>query len=70
MSDKCENIDTDKKPKRTRAKKQPPSKEEVLREIDETLVSLDKLVAELKDDQQKIPPNLFKNIPALVEETL
>jgi len=56
--------------KKPRAKKAAPTKEEVLKELDTSLAALRVLVNELTDDKNKIPPSVFKNIPALVDETL
>jgi len=57
--------------KKPRAKKAAPTKEEVLKELDTSLAALRVLVSEqLTDDKNKIPPSVFKNIPALVDETL
>ena len=58
------------KPRKPRAKKQPPTKEQVLKQLDDTIAAIHTVIDDLKQDQQKIPQNLFKNIPTLVEETL
>ena len=56
--------------KKSRAKKPPPTKDEVLKGIDDHITELGSIITELKDEQVKLPSLALKHIPMLVEETL
>lgn len=61
----------EKSAKKPRAKKQPPTKEEVMKALDESIGQVKVIIEDLKNDQNMLPASVpFKNIPALVADTL
>jgi len=60
----------DGKPKRTRAPKRKPTKEEVLKMLKDSSDELKRIIQDLKEDETKIVGLPLKQLPLLITETL
>ncbi|HRP37985.1 MAG TPA: hypothetical protein PLS50_09335 [Candidatus Dojkabacteria bacterium] len=63
-------VASEAKPKRTRAPKPKPTKEEILKVLSDGSKELVQIIQELKEDEVKLPGMNFKRIPELVQETI
>lgn len=61
---------TDVKPKRTRAPKKQPTKEEMLKMLTDSSTELKQIIQDLKEDETKIAGLSLKQLPLLISETL
>jgi hypothetical protein len=60
---------SDKKTAKPRAKKQPPTKEQMMKMIQDNKTELEVILKELKEEHDKIRPLNLKRIPELLQET-
>ena len=59
-----------KKPRATRAKKAQPSKEEVMKLLQEKLNEAKQMITEIKEDEPKLAGLQLKRVPELIKEAL
>ena len=59
----------DKKPTKPRAKKQQPTREEMLKLIQDNKAEIEMILKELKDEHDKIRHLSLKRIPEVLQET-
>jgi hypothetical protein len=67
-----EDSKVESKPRKPRAKKQPPTKEEVLANMLATLNELKQIIADLKEDEQKLSGMMsqLKRVPDLLKVSI
>ena len=63
-------VSAEAKPKRTRAPKHKPTKDEMLKLLSDSSVELKQIMQDLKEDETKIAGLTLKQLPLLITETL